>query len=127
MNRLVRAGLTLTTVNISASDPGALARFYQRLLGWEIKAEEPNWVLLRDPAGGVGLAFQTETDYARPTWPAGPGDQQMMMHLEIRVDDLERAGAHARECGATLAGHQPQEDVRVYLDPDGHPFCLWLG
>jgi catechol 2,3-dioxygenase-like lactoylglutathione lyase family enzyme len=118
--------LTLTTVNIGAPDPGALARFYQRLLGWEIKAEEPNWVLLKAPDGGVGLSFQTESTYVRPTWPAGPSDQQMMMHLEIRVDDLESAAAHASACGATLADYQPQEDVRVYLDPAGHPFCLWL-
>jgi hypothetical protein len=74
--------LTFTTVNISAPDPGALARFYKRPLGWEIAAEEPDWVVLRAPDGGVGLAFQTESPYARPTWPAGPTDQQMMMHLE---------------------------------------------
>jgi catechol 2,3-dioxygenase-like lactoylglutathione lyase family enzyme len=119
--------LTLTTVNISAPDPSALARFYRDLLGWSIAAEEPNWVLLRDPAGGVGISVQSEAFYTRPVWPAGRADQQMMMHLEIRVDDLEAAGAHARACGATLASFQPQDDVRVYLDPAGHPFCLWLG
>jgi len=119
--------LTLTTVNISAPDPGALARFYRDLLGWRVAAEEPGWVLLRDPAGGVGISVQSETHYTRPAWPAGPGDPQMMMHLEIRVDDLEAAGAHARACGATLAAFQPQDDVRVWLDPAGHPFCLWLG
>ena len=26
---------------------------------------------------------------------------------------------------AQLADFQPQDDVRVYLDPAGHPFCLW--
>jgi catechol-2,3-dioxygenase len=62
--------LTLTTVNIGAPDPGALARFYQRLLGWEIEAEEPNWVLLKAPDGGVGLSFQTESSYVRPTYSA---------------------------------------------------------
>jgi len=50
----------------------------------------------------------------------------MMIHLEILVDDLERAGAHAAACGAVIADHQPQDDVRVYLDPAGHPFCLWI-
>jgi hypothetical protein len=25
-----------------------------------------------------------------------------------------------------LADYQPQDDVRVCLDPDGHPFCLWI-
>ncbi|HSZ43609.1 MAG TPA: hypothetical protein VK817_26890 [Trebonia sp.] len=28
--------------------------------------------------------------------------------------------------GAVVAGFQPQEDVRVLLDPAGHPFCLYL-
>lgn len=118
--------LAITTINISAPDPRALADFYQRLLGWPVGADEPDWVTLRDPDGGVGLAFQTESTYVRPTWPPGPGDQQMMMHLEIGVDDLDSAAAHATAAGANLAEYQPQDDVRVYLDPAGHPFCLWL-
>jgi catechol 2,3-dioxygenase-like lactoylglutathione lyase family enzyme len=132
-----RPTLTITTVSLSAPDPAALAGFYHRLLGYEIAVEEPDWVLLRDPSpspgglggapiGGVGLACQSETAYARPVWPAGPGDQQMMMHLEIRVEDLDAAAAHAIACGATLAASQPQDDVRVCLDPAGHPFCLWV-
>lgn len=27
--------------------------------------------------------------------------------------------------GASVADHQPQAEVRVMLDPDGHPFCLF--
>jgi catechol 2,3-dioxygenase-like lactoylglutathione lyase family enzyme len=120
--------LTLTTVNIGAPDPIALARFYEQLLGWEIAVEETHWVLLvQDHSGGVRLSFQHEPYHVPPTWPAGPGDQQMMMHLEIRVDDLAAALAHAVDCGATVAEYQPQDDVRVCLDPVGHPFCLWLG
>ncbi len=81
---------------------------------------------LPNPAGGISLSFQTEELYIRPAWPAEPGAQQMMLHLEIRVDDLEAGCAHAAACGATLAEFQPQDDVRVHLDPDGHPFCLYL-
>jgi catechol 2,3-dioxygenase-like lactoylglutathione lyase family enzyme len=118
--------LTLTGVTIGAPDPHALAVFYAGLLGWEIGREEEDDVWLRPSDGGRGLAFQRETAYRRPTWPAGPGDQQMMMHLEVMVDDLESAVAHAVSLGATVADFQPQEDVRVCLDPVGHPFCLWL-
>ena len=117
----------LTAPVLGTPDPRGLARFYQRLLGWPIGRDEPDWVTLRPPGGGAGLSFQAEKAYARPTWPAGPGDQQMMMHLDIEVDDLEAAGAHAVAAGAVLADYQPQEDVRVYLDPAGHPFCLWVG
>lgn len=60
-----------------------------------------------------------------PVWPAGPGDPQMSMHLDFEVDDLDAAAAHAVAAGARLAGFQPQDDVRVFLDPAGHPFCLF--
>jgi hypothetical protein len=62
----------------------------------------------------------------RPVWPQNADDQQMQVHLEILVDDLEKGVGHALACGASLAGFQPQEDVRVCLDPAGHPFCLWI-
>jgi hypothetical protein len=35
--------------------------------------------------------------------------------------------ATAVEAGARVARFQPQDDVRVLLDPAGHPFCLWVG
>jgi catechol 2,3-dioxygenase-like lactoylglutathione lyase family enzyme len=119
--------LTFTTVNISAPDPNALAHFYARLLSWEIRVEEPGWAILKAPEAGVSLSFQEESHYTPPVWPPTASDQQMMMHLEIRVDDLARSADHAIACGATLADYQPQDDVRVFLDPAGHPFCLWLG
>ncbi len=49
-----------------------------------------------------------------------------MLHLDILVDDLDEAGSHAIAMGATLADFQPQDDVRVFLDPAGHPFCLFI-
>jgi catechol 2,3-dioxygenase-like lactoylglutathione lyase family enzyme len=121
-----RPGMRLTATVLGAPDPRALAGFYQRLLGWPLGSDETGWVTLRAPGGGAGLSFQTEEAHVRPTWPAGPGDQQMQMHLDIEVDDLEAAGAEAAATGAVLAEYQPQEDVRVYLDPAGHPFCLWV-
>jgi catechol 2,3-dioxygenase-like lactoylglutathione lyase family enzyme len=124
MTRMPR--LTLTATVLDAPDARELAYFYRRLLGWQVRTDEPGWVTLRPPGGGAGLSFQTEAAYAPPTWPAGPGDRQMMTHLDIEVDDLEAAGAHAAAAGATLADYQPQEKVRVYLDPAGHPFCLWV-
>jgi catechol 2,3-dioxygenase-like lactoylglutathione lyase family enzyme len=118
--------LTVTTVNIGAPDPAALAHFYVDLLGWQIGREEPGYVIIRNPADGLALSFQQEEHHVPPVWPAEPGDQQMMMHLEIRAEDLDSAVAHALKCGAVLADFQPQQDVRVCLDPAGHPFCLWV-
>jgi hypothetical protein len=47
-----------------------------------------------------------------------------MMHLDVQVGDLDSAVEEALALGATLADSQPQENVRVMLDPAGHPFCL---
>ncbi|MGC5010334.1 VOC family protein [Streptosporangium sp. DT93] len=110
---------------LDAPDAGELARFYVRLLGWRITAEKPGWVVLMPSDGVAYVSFQTEPEYVRPVWPATGGRQQMMMHLDVEVEDLEAAVAHAIEVGATLPDHQPQETVRVLLDPAGHPFCLY--
>ncbi|MEV1333757.1 VOC family protein [Micromonospora costi] len=118
--------LTLVSTVLDAPDARALAGFYERLLGWSRIEDEPDWVVLRAPDGGAGLAFQTEPAYVRPVWPAGPGEPQMMAHLDIEVDDLDAASAHAVAAGATVADYQPQDDVRVHLDPAGHPFCLFV-
>jgi hypothetical protein len=121
-----RPTLTLSGVVFDAPDARELADFYRGLLGWDVAQDEPDWVKLRSPEGGPGLSFQTESQYVRPIWPAGAGDQQMSVHLDIAVDDLAVAGEHAVNAGAVLAAYQPQDDVRVYLDPAGHPFCLFV-
>jgi catechol 2,3-dioxygenase-like lactoylglutathione lyase family enzyme len=118
--------MVLTGVVLDAPEANELAAFYRRLMGWNVLKDEPDWVMLSAPGGGAGLSFQTERLYQRPVWPPGPGDPQMSIHLDIQVDDLEEAGRHAVAAGATPAAYQPQADVRVYLDPAGHPFCLYL-
>jgi catechol 2,3-dioxygenase-like lactoylglutathione lyase family enzyme len=118
--------LKLSGVVLGAPDAHELAAFYRRLLGWPVEQDEPGWVKLRSPDGGAGLSFQDEPGYVRPVWPAGPGDPQMQLHLDIEVRDLAAAGEHAVAAGAVLADYQPEDDVRVYFDPVGHPFCLFL-
>ncbi|WP_367322210.1 VOC family protein [Streptomyces sp. HUAS ZL42] len=119
----------LSTVVLDAHDAHELAGFYMRLLGYEVRREEPDWVLVGPPPGtdGTALSFETEREYVPPVWPTRkPGDQQMMLHLDIEVDDLEGETARAVAEGARLAEYQPQDDVRVLFDPAGHPFCLWV-
>jgi catechol 2,3-dioxygenase-like lactoylglutathione lyase family enzyme len=118
--------LRMTSTVLGTPDPRALAGFYQRLLGWRIGTDEREWVTLRPPGGGPWLSFQLEPHHVRPVWPARPGEPQMTAHLDIAVDDLPAACAHAEAAGAVPADFQPQDDVRVFLDPDGHPFCLYL-
>ena len=113
---------------LGSPDPAGLARFYQALLGGELDVGDPTFVtLLLRPTDTTNLAFQLEPDHVPPTWPApGHGDQQMQVHLDVGVTSVAEAVADAVALGATAAEFQPQDDVRVMLDPAGHPFCLYL-
>jgi catechol 2,3-dioxygenase-like lactoylglutathione lyase family enzyme len=129
--------MRLAAVTVGAPAPRELAAFYARLLGWEVTVEEPaqpgeppeaGWAQVLPPAGqpGTHLNFEYEAQFARPAWPAQAGAQVATQHLDIGVDDLDEGVARATAAGATLAEFQPQEHVRVMIDPAGHPFCLFV-
>ena len=111
-------------VAIEAPDPGALARFYSELLGWPIGHEEPGTAIIAAPPGAIYLVFQQATDYRAPVWPPVADEQRPMMHFDFQVGDLDSAVEDAVALGARVADFQPQENVRVLIDPAGHPFCL---
>ena len=131
-----RPRMAVTSVTIGAPDPRVLAAFYARLLSWPVTTTEParpgmppedGWAQIRPPAdhGGPTLNFEYEAKFTRPAWPAADGGQNATQHLDIAVADLDETVRWARDAGATLADFQPQKDVRVMLDPAGHPFCLF--
>jgi len=109
----------------------------RRFPGWDIDERgdlDPvsgwsGWVTLRNPSDGIALAFETDDSNQPPVWPARSGQQSMMMHLEIAVDDVQSSVDHALAAGATSAPWQPPtrnpRALRVLLDPAGHPFCLF--
>jgi hypothetical protein len=76
------------------------------------------------------IEFAGSADYRRPVWPNAGGEQQMMMHLDVEVDDLEAAVATVIDAGGSEAPWQPpnrdRTRRRVVLDPAGHPLCLFL-
>jgi len=113
-------------VVLEAPDGPALARFYSRLTGWPISTEEPDGAAIQVPGTTSYLSFDSSPGYEPPVWPAEPGRQRQMLHLDFAVDDLPAATADALQMGARLSEFQPQDDVRVLLDPAGHPFCLYL-
>jgi len=113
-------------VVLEAPDAGVLAHFYTEVLGWPITSEEAGWVTIARPGTVSYLSFNSSAGYVPPVWPAAEGQQQMMLHVDVGVDDLDAAVADAVAAGATVASFQAQDDVRVLLDPAGHPFCLYL-
>lgn len=115
-------------VVLDAPDAPALAVFYADLLGWELHVNpERTFATLAPPDGVAYLGVQYSEGFRPPLWPNVEGQQQMMLHLDFEVSDLPAAVDHAVEIGARLAAYQPQENVRVLLDPVGHPFCLYRG
>ena len=121
-----RPRMTLTAAVIDAPGTRELAAFCRRLPGWTVVREEPDWVKTQCARGWGGAVVSDRIELREANVAAGPGDQQMMVHLDIEVEDPEAASAHAEAAGVTLAEYQPEESVRVHLDPAGHPFCLWV-
>ncbi len=115
---------------LDCQDPIALADFYSKLTGWPVEPlgdfapESVTWLELLDEHGATKMAFQKVENYQRPTWPNGPVGQQA--HLDFHVTDMEKARAEVLAIGAVQSEFQSAEHFQVFLDPEGHPFCLIL-
>jgi hypothetical protein len=132
---------------IDCPDVRGLAEFYRLLLGFRYRpGDEPlpqsgsagadagdpvgvDWLVLLGP-DGVRLAFQQVADLPPPTWPSGPRPQMMHLDLTVRsIAELESEHGRAIALGARLLhdrSHDPEEPLRVYADPAGHPFCIFV-
>ncbi|GAA4892245.1 VOC family protein [Actinomycetospora straminea] len=115
------ARLQLTAID--TPDPYALARFYSALTGLPVAEDsEDGWVEL-DAGGAPTLAFQLAPRKRAPAWPE---EGALQFHLDLEVGDLDIGEAAVLEAGATKPETQPGTTFRVFLDPDGNPFCLVL-
>ena len=113
-------------IMLEAPDPHALLVFWSAILDKPIWNESETRRLARPPRGGR-LPRGPEGRHLRAAGLAAGAGQARACSCtsRSRSTDLEAAVAHAVELGATVADHQPQDDVRVMLDPAGHPFCLY--
>lgn len=118
--------IPLKGVVLDAPDARELARFYCRLLGWDLGDDEEGWATAIGPDGSTKLSFQGEPTYQTPTWPSTAEKQQMQLHLDFQVSDLEAGHQRAIDAGARLMDFQPQPNVRIYADPVGHIFCFFV-
>jgi len=127
---------------LDTTDARELAEFYRQLLGYTYRdgdeppaAGEPDergqdWLVLRAPDGGHGLAFQQVSAQARSTWPEHAVPQQLHLDMTVAsVGELEAQTERALELGARLRLDRiddPEEPLRVFADPAGHPFCIFV-
>ena len=132
----------LAQVVLDTTDPRALAEFYRQLLGYHYRpGDEPpapgepdplgqDWLVLRRPDGARGLAFQKVDELPEATWPGGPHPQQLHLDLTVpTVAEHERQHDRALALGARLLldrSADDEEPLRVYADPAGHPFCIFV-
>jgi hypothetical protein len=121
---------------IDCVDPINLANFYSSITGLKVDVTTENtdsnivWVELKDNQGIPKLAFQKVANYKAPTWPEGPIPQQL--HLDFAVKNLDETEIELLKIGAVKTEFQPgspktidySTEFRVYLDPEGHPFCI---
>ena len=133
----------LRQVVLDCTDARALAEFYRELLGYRYRpgdeppaAGEPDprgqdWLVLRDATDRMAVAFQQVAELPPATWPEGPHPQQL--HLDLTVptaEELDHQHERALALGARLLYDRfddPDEPLRVYADPAGHPFCIFVG
>lgn len=132
----------LRQVVLDCTDARALAEFYRELMGYRYRPgdEAPaagrpdprgqDWLVLWDASGTARIAFQQVKELPETTWPDGKIPQQM--HLDMVVPTM--AGLSAQHERALALGARmrydrsadPQEPLRVYADPAGHLFCIFV-
>ena len=124
---------TLRQVVLDGPDVRALAEFYREMYGLTYRpgdevVEGQDWLVLQ--GGGVQLAFQENKDLRPTTWPSPELPAQL--HLDTTVAskaDLDHQHERALSLGAKLLldrSADPEEPLRVYADPAGHPFCIFV-
>jgi catechol 2,3-dioxygenase-like lactoylglutathione lyase family enzyme len=129
----------LRQVVLDTTDARRLAEFYRRLLGYRYRAgDEPpdrrdggaDWLVIVSPSGAARIAFQHVDRMPEATWPEGPVPQQLHLDLAVpNVDELAVQHERALSLGARLLhdrSDDADEPLRVYADPAGHPFCIFV-
>ncbi|CAL9361624.1 VOC family protein [Streptomyces sp. Tu 3180] len=137
--------IRLVQTVLDSTDVRRLAGFYRSLLGLDYaEGDEPppagqpdehgrDWLVPRNPDGVPQLAFQQVKRLREPDWPDGPVPQQL--HLDLSVtspEELRNQHERVLALGGSLLSDRDRPDpddgerFRVYRDPEGHPFCIFV-
>jgi catechol 2,3-dioxygenase-like lactoylglutathione lyase family enzyme len=115
-------------VVFDAADVAAESAFWAALLGGKVVDDDHAFHCVVDAAGDWRIGVQLAPGHVPPEWPDGAPQQ---VHLDLHVDDAQRAHEEALRLGARVLRVAPdleaEEGHQVYADPAGHPFCIGWG
>ena len=110
--------LIVETITIDCVDPDAMARFWCRLLDYQVVPNYTDSIQTADPTGkGPRLLFT----------PAGSEKMtKNRFHLDLRPTDRDAEVRKALSLGATKSdiGQTGNETWVVLADPEGNEFCI---
>lgn len=109
---------TFAHVVIDCADPERLAEFWSQALGVEVAMRWHQYVILHGAGESQpGLAFQRVPE---------PKAGKNRVHLDLMVDDLDRAQARVEALGGRFLETHAESAVavRVMADPEGNELCL---
>jgi hypothetical protein len=124
-------------VVLDCLDTRRLADFYRQLLGFDYRPgdETPDpdgddWLVIQDPDVRTRLAFQQVDSLPPTTWPDDGVPQQLHLDLTVSsVEELDHQHERVLSLGARFLldrSDDEEEPLRVYADPAGHPFCIFV-
>jgi hypothetical protein len=104
-------------VNVDATDPEALGRWWRAALDWVIVNDDPAEFEIRSaPDRLPGLLFLRVPE---------PKTVKDRLHLDFRPDDRDDEVARLLALGATHADvGQGEQPWVVLADPEGNEFCV---
>ncbi len=108
----------LHEIVVDCSNPEALARFWQAMIGGEVVVESPDWVVLDGDEEGFYFGFQKVPE---------PKRGKNRIHIDVEVEELEPAIDQAEQLGARKIGGLIDDDdgsFQVMADPGGNEFCF---
>jgi glyoxalase superfamily protein len=112
-----------------AADVGAESGFWAAVFKGHVVADDEEFHCVLDESGSWVIGVQHAPNHTPPEWPGGP--QQQQIHLDLHVEDPQRAHDEVIDLGARVLQSAPsfttEEGHQVYVDPAGHPFCIGWG
>ena len=115
--------LRIQAITADATDPRAIATFWEQALGWRRTYDTDDEVVLEPPAGSVQDGVAPDLLFIR----VAEGKQvKNRWHLDLRPDDQAAEVRRLEALGASRIDIGQGDDVTwvVMADADGNEFCV---